>query len=266
MIAPGIPQELFNSNGSEKNEREFMRTRPIILLDDGGVMNDNRLRGEQWPPLVGEFFASRVGGTASAWADANRIVILRILEPANWLRRTQIASDYSSFEREYWLDWLKEMAQVVGVSLPPDEECIQLSRQAEDYVIPLVRSAFPGASETIQDLHTQGYTLHTASGESSVHLTHYLEGMGVRHCFGRLYGADLLNTFKEGPEYYRQLFADLQVAPADTLVVDDSPRALAWARSLGARTVLVGSAENVGCDTMGMSSLAELPELLQRIV
>jgi len=242
-----------------------MTTRPIILLDDGGVMNDNRLRGEQWPLLVGEFFAPRLGGTVAAWADANRIVIQDILEATNWLRRIQMCSDYSSFEREYWLDWLGAMAQLVGVSLPPDEECIQLARQAEDYVIPRVRSAFPGASEAIQHLHAEGYTLHTASGESSVHLTHYLEGMGVRHCFGRLYGADLLNTFKEGPEYHTRLFADLQIAPADALVVDDSPRALAWARSLGARTVLVGSAGAVVDGTMHIHSLAGLPALLQKI-
>ncbi len=38
-----------------------MAAKPVILLDDGGVMNDNRLRGEQWQRLVGEFFAPRLG-------------------------------------------------------------------------------------------------------------------------------------------------------------------------------------------------------------
>ncbi len=241
-----------------------MVARPIILLDNGGVMNDNQLCGEQWPPLVGEFFAPRLGGTVSAWADANRMVIQHILERANWLRRTQTSSDYASFQRRYWLDWLGGMAQLVGVSLPSDEECIQLSRQAEDYVTLRVRSAFPGVVEAIQYLHAQGYSLHTASGEASIHLAPCLEVMGVRHCFGQLYGADLLNTFKEGPEYYRQLFADLQVVPADTLVVDDRPDALAWARSFGARTVLVGPSAGVSSGTMCISSLAELPALLQQ--
>lgn len=245
-----------------------MTTRPIILLDNGGVMNDNWLCGEQWPPLVGEFFAPILGGTVSAWADANRIVFQRILEPANWLRRTQTSPNYVSFQCRYWLDWLGGMAQMVGVPLPSEEECIQLSRQAEDFVTLRVHSAFPGATEAIEHLHEQGYTLHTASGEPSTHLALCLEVMGVRYCFGQLYGADLLNTFKEGPEYYRQLFADLQVAPADTLVVDDRPAALAWARSFGARTVLVwsGSTENIGYDTICMGSLAELPALLQRII
>src|SRR5216684_183689 len=46
-----------------------------------------------------------------------------------------------------------------------------------------------------------GYALHTASGSCSLELAGYFEGLGVRRCFGRLYGADLIGTFKEGPEY-----------------------------------------------------------------
>jgi HAD superfamily hydrolase (TIGR01509 family) len=240
-----------------------MAQRAVILLDDGGVMNDNLVRGEQWPFLVGEFFAPRLGGTITAWAQANRIVSQHILAPANWLRRIQASTDYRRFEYVYWLDWLCGMGQIVGVSLPPEKECVQLAQQAENYVIPHVRSAFPGAVQAIEQLHKDGYTLHTASGESSVHLTHYLDGMGVRHCFGRLYGADLLNTFKEGTEYYTRLFADLQIVPGDALIVDDSPRALTWARSLGARTVLVaGGAEEADNGMMHIRSLAELPALL----
>ncbi|HEX4715512.1 MAG TPA: HAD-IA family hydrolase [Ktedonobacteraceae bacterium] len=243
-----------------------MRTRPVLLIDDGGVMNDNRLRGEQWPALVGEFFAPRLGGTLVAWAGANRTITAHIFEPENWRQRAlQAASDYSAFERAYWLDWLGGMCQLVGISCPPKEECIDLARQAEAYVIPRVRTACPGASETIRHLHTQGYTLHTASGESSIHLQGYLEGMGVRDCFGQLYGSDLLDTLKERPEYYTRLFANAQLDPTDALVIDDSPRALAWARELGATTVLI-SAEYKSMDGMYcIGSLAELPELLQWI-
>ena len=155
------------------------------------------------------------------------------------------------------------MAQLVGVLLPLEKECILLAQQAENYIIPRVHSAFPGASHAIQRLHIEGYILHTASAESSVHLTLYLEGMGVRHCFGRLYGSDLLNIFKEGPAYYARLFADLQIAPGEALIVDDSPRALAWARSLGAHTVLVGATGETDSRTLHINSVAELPALLQ---
>ncbi len=177
----------------------------------------------------------------------------------------QVFVGYASFEHAYWLDWLGGMCQHVGIALPPEEERIELARQAESYVIPLVNSAFPGASKAIRQLHENGYIIHTASAESSVHLTLYLEGMGVRDCFGQLYGADLLNIMKEGPEYYVRLFADLQLSPAEVLVVDDRPRVLAWARELGARTVLVGNGQEVNNDMLCIGSLTELPDLLHNL-
>lgn len=242
-----------------------MATQPTILIDDGGVMNDNQLRGEQWPPLVGEFFVPRLGGTPAAWAEANRSVVAHIFDPQNWQARVQSTTDYPGFERAYWLDWLGGMCQFVNVACPSEDACLELARQAESYVIQHVRSAFPGVSETIRRLHAQEYTLHTASGEPSFHLQGYLEGMDVRDCFGRLYGPDLLNTLKVGPAYYERLFADANLAPADALVVDDSPRALAWARELGARTVLVGSARTAMDGMLCIGSLAELPDMLRII-
>lgn len=243
-----------------------MATQPIILLDDGGVMNDNRLRGPQWQRLVGEFFTPRLGATSAAWAEANRVFSTQMFEPANWQARVQAASTYPDFERTYWLDWLGGMCQLVGITRPPEEECLELARQSETYITRRVKSAFPGVIEAIRHLHSQGYTLHTASGESSLHLRGYLEGMGVLACFGRLYGSDLLDTLKERPEYYERLFTDSGIAPADALIVDDSPRNLAWAREFGATTVLV-SAEHKSMDGMYcIGSLAELLELIQKIV
>src|SRR5437764_12943199 len=114
------------------------------------------------------------------------------------------------------------MCELVGAPVPPEEESLDLARRAAEYVIPRVRSALPGAIEAICTLHARGYTLHTASGEYSVELRAYLEAMGVRSCFGRCYGPDLINTLKEWPEYYARLFADAGVDPRTALVVDDN--------------------------------------------
>jgi HAD superfamily hydrolase (TIGR01509 family) len=245
-------------------EKVSMGAKPVILLDDGGVMNDNSLRGLQYQRLVGEFFAPWLGGELGAWAKANRICTASIFEPEAWRRRAQIAvQDYANFERTYWRDWLSGMCQLVGVEAPPEAECIKLACQGEIYITSRVQSAFPGAIEAIGELHIQGYTLHTASGESSLSLHGYLQAMGVREYFGRLYGSDLLQMLKNTPLYYERLFADAQVAPGEALIVDDSPRVLTWARDLGAMTVLV-NAERESVDGMRcIASLAELPELVQ---
>ena len=89
----------------------------------------------------------------------------------------------------------------------------------------------------------------------------------MRRCFGRLYGADLIGTFKEGPEYYARLFADAGVQPVEALAVDDSTDALDWAARLGARTVLVSSSPHPERGvTPRLGSLAELPAFLRQWV
>jgi HAD superfamily hydrolase (TIGR01509 family) len=236
----------------------------IVLLDDGGVMNDNELRQEQWYRLVGEFFVPILGGTHTAWADANRVVIKRLLEPATWAALLAAATDYASFERMYYRVWLGDMCALAGVPAPPETQRFELAAAADDFITRRVHSAYPGVVEAIRALRAQGYELHTASGESSATLAGYLDGMGIRDCFGRLYGPDLIDTFKDGPSYYERLIADLGVPPGNTLVVDDNPRALSWAAQAGAHTVLVGS-KPAANGVRQICSLAELPQIIHTI-
>ena len=162
---------------------------PAIFLDDGGVMNDNRLRGAQWYRMVAEFFVQRLGGAPEDWAEANARVMTRMLDAVAWQARLDASPDYASFDRRYHVDWLRWMCDLVGVPAPSDEECIALARDAYRSITPRVRAAFPGAVTAIRALHRRGYTLHTASGESSEDLDCYLRGMGVRGasvaCTGR---------------------------------------------------------------------------------
>jgi hypothetical protein len=174
---------------------------PIIFLDDGGVMNDNRVRGPQWQLLVGEYFPAILGGAPEAWAAANRTYMEGMFDPAQWEARLQAFIDYHSWDAAYQLDWINGMCEIVGVPAPPAETAIELAHQASAHTIARVRSAMPGAIDAILALHAAGHTLHTASGESSRELDGYLQGMDVRHCFGRLYGPDLINLHKTGPAY-----------------------------------------------------------------
>jgi HAD superfamily hydrolase (TIGR01509 family) len=240
--------------------------RPIIFLDDGGVMNDNNVRALQWQWLVGEYFVPLLGGSPEAWSRANRVVADRLFEPDAWRRRVRAAADYRSFDRDYQVEWLQGMCALVGIETPPEEECLYLARRAAAFITRRVQAAFPGVGDTIRAVHRQGYRLHTASGEASLDLEGYLQAMRVRDCFGRLYGPDLIQTLKEGSEYYERIFADLGIAAADALVVDDSPRATRWATQVGARTVLVGDSSLLRTGaTVQIGSLVELPALLQQL-
>jgi HAD superfamily hydrolase (TIGR01509 family) len=170
-----------------------------------------------------------------------------------WHAAARAAPDYRSFERHYQIDWVRWMCDLVGVFAPADEDCVGLGHAATRYIMPRVRAAFPGVVAAIQTLRQQGYVLHTASGASSGDLDGYLQGMGVRACFDRLYGPDLLDTFKDGPRFYERMFADASVAPQNALVVDDNATAVGWAAQVGANTVLLSAAPPATTHAHGVS-------------
>jgi hypothetical protein len=127
----------------------------VILLDDGGVLNDNEARGPQWQRLVGEYFAPRLGGAPAAWAEANRVVIERLMEAGGWDRLMRAAPSYAAYEADYYSRWLRDMCAEVGVPAPDEAECAAQGIAAEGYIIPRVRSAYPGAVEAIRALRAR---------------------------------------------------------------------------------------------------------------
>ena len=234
-----------------------------IFLDDGGVITDKQRRAAEFERLVGDCFVPLLGRTEAAWTRAHRTVVDRLADPLSMSVLT--AADFVGFYRAYQLRWVGGMCELLGLPTPPEEECLNLATRALTWITRRVHAALPGAVEAIRRLHRQGYTLHTSSGSCSLELAGYFEELGVRHCFGRLYGADLVNTFKAGPAYYARLFADAGVQPDGALVVDDSVEALDWAAGLGARTVLVGASPHPETGTTPqLTSLAELPACLRR--
>jgi HAD superfamily hydrolase (TIGR01509 family) len=227
---------------------------PIVFLDDGGVMSDNAMRPGPWQRLVGEFFVPRLGGSHWVWAEANRRVTATLFADFDAVLNED--RDFASFERRYNRLWLPPMCRWVGVAEPPDDEIDALCREATAWITRRVEAPQRGAPEAVRWLSEHDYRLFTASGEDSIALDGYLSAIGVREYFGeRVYGPDLLGVMKSGPWFYESLFAETGVDPADALVIDDSPKAIAWARGVGAEALHVGTE---------LSRLADLPEWLSR--
>jgi len=242
--------------------------RLILFLDDGGVMNDNRLRTPQWQRLLGEFFPPRLGGSAEGWAEANRVYTEGLwavneswLDYAAGLWR-QGGETYAGFQRQYHIEWLHGMCKLLDLPLPPEDEAVAMSQQATHFVTRRVRAALRGVVDAIRSLKRAGYTLHTASGESSFELDGYLTGMGVRDCFDRLYGPDLVDRLKDGPDYYRRILADVRIDPSTAVFIDDSPIVVEWIRAAGAQAVLVGPAAQTDGHSDAWLTLDSLADLL----
>ncbi|MGH2353995.1 MAG: hypothetical protein ACRDJN_20515, partial [Chloroflexota bacterium] len=117
-------------------------SRLAIFLDDGGVMNDNQLRGPQWQRLVGEFFPPLLGGVPEAWAQANRSVAERLWDEYTRTMRGRVDADYAAFWRENQIAWLRGMCELVGLPSPSEDESFDLAERATEYVTPRVRSTF----------------------------------------------------------------------------------------------------------------------------
>lgn len=245
--------------------------RLTLFVDDGGVMNDNRRRAPQWQRLLGEFFPPRLGGSAEDWAEANRVYTDGLWsDGGNWAdyalglwRRG--GESYAGFHRLYQVEWLDGMCRQLGLPTPPDDEAVSLSDQAVHFITRRVDAALPGVVEAIRALKDDGHTLQTASGESSLELDGYLTGMGVRECFDRLYGADLVDRLKVGSEYYHRILADSGVDPSAAVFVDNEPIVVDWIQAAGARAVLVSPAAPVTSHTapwLVIDSLADLPAAL----
>jgi HAD superfamily hydrolase (TIGR01509 family) len=224
-------------------------------------MNDNDLRASEWRRLLGEFFVPRLGGNADGWSEANRAVI------AAWWPRFLSHLETATDGVAGWLrvedrSWLLEMCARVGLEPPLESEIEDLVQASHRFVGERCRSAYPDVVPAIRSLARQGLALHTASGEDSAQLDSYLRGMGVRDLFGRLYGPELVDRWKNGPAYYAAIAADSGIDPAEAVVVDDSAEALGWAAASGFRPVHLDRSDTPGSPFERITSLVELPRLL----
>jgi phosphoglycolate phosphatase-like HAD superfamily hydrolase len=207
----------------------------VVFVDDGGVLNDNHARAPQWRRLLGEYFVPRLGGTPEAWAAANTGAFER-----SWSRFIEMVAHAGEsggvdrWVREERARWLSDMCEQVGVATPGDAESSGVA--ASIWVSERVKSEIPGAVDAVRQLAHSGLVLHTASGGLSWELDPYLRSMGIRQLFGRLYGPDLVDRYKNGPHYHAAILADSGSDPEHAAVVDDSAEARAWAGAVGMRS------------------------------
>jgi len=110
----------------------------------------------------------------------------------------------------------------------------------------------------LRRLRERGVALHVSSGDAHDELVTFLEQIGARDLFDRVYGSDLVNTWKFGPEYYRAVLADSRVDPERAAVIDDSPNAVSWARDRGMRAFLVERQGGEGFDNAVTRVISEI--------
>ena len=230
----------------------------ILFVDKGGVLVDNTALSVQWRRLIGEYLAPRLGGRDEEWGAANLPAFQR-----QWERFQQAAAaggpaDIRGFFAKDARRWLLDMCDGVGIERPSDGVADTIAAETVDYVKARLNIPVPRALDALRALRARGVVLHMASADAHDDLVEFLVRIGGRDLFDRVYGSDLVNTWKFGPDYYRAVLADSGVDPSGAAVVDDSPQALAWARECGLRGFLVERRDGEGFDDGVMRTFEEV--------
>jgi HAD superfamily hydrolase (TIGR01509 family) len=211
-----------------------------LFVDKGGVLVNNDTLSAQYRRLLGEFLAPRLGRTPDTWSAANVPAFERQL--SRW--KSAATASAGPADVAGWFNgdaraWLWDMCDEAGVPRPPAPEADRVARDALRYVREHLAIEVPRVIGMLRALRERGLRMHVASGDAHDDLVQYLETIGAADIFDRVYGADLVNTWKLGPAYYRAVLADSGVDPRHAFVIDDSPNAIAWAAECGLRGFLV---------------------------
>lgn len=238
-----------------------------VFLDDGGVMNDNRLRGIQWQKMIGEYFSPKYGGEPHQWAEANFEFIDDIVAEYNINLEEEKLQDYQEFHDNYISRWITSMFNHVGIQPPPKEKFKEIYFEVVDIITPNVKAAFPGVVDSIKILHNLGLKICTASAEHSKELRGYLRGMRIEKCFERFYGPDLVNFHKADETFYEVIFNDFGIEPKRTIIVDDKPRYLECAQNLGSNVIqaCLGDMDEPSFKYY-VKHMSEIPQVVEQVI
>ena len=206
-----------------------------VFLDFDDTLNDPFVLLGMYSDRIGALLAPQHGGEARDWAKAS-VETLIVLEQ-EYLDRFAAAprSGYCA-----WLDQVqgRSIEQIFRLmELPSPSNAQELARNLQFQALSACDATFPGAQQALAALAGAGCRMHMASGQESEYLRAALIGAKLAAFPQRLYGPDLIDCAKEGPEYYDCLFADIGMRPQDALIVDDQPTVIAWALQCGATVI-----------------------------
>jgi HAD superfamily hydrolase (TIGR01509 family) len=217
----------------------------------------------QWRRLIGDFLSRQLGGSAVTWGEANIPAFEKQVERWHAEMAKRGPADIRRFFAKDARLWFLDMCDAAGFARPADEEAERIAADTISYVKTHLDIHTPQKGlAALRALKRRGLVLHMASGDSHQDLVAFLEQIGARDLFDRVYGSDLVNTWKFGPEYYRAILRDSGAAAERAAVVDDSPKAIAWARMCGLRAFQVARGAGEEFDDAVARTLEQVAEAI----
>lgn len=240
---------------------------PILFFDFDDTLSEQAVFNLHYVRAIGQILSSRFGGEEAQWAQS-AIDMFVTLEAQYIERFREVPIGYNAWFKTMHTQAMQLLFSSMSMAVPPDAE--QLSKTTQQRALAECDATFPGTRDVIASLIETGYTLHMASGNDSEHLRFALEGTKLAPYFDRLYGPDLIDCAKEGPEFYVRIFQSLKIAPDRAIIIDNDPNAISWAIAVGAQAIQVDFLSYKQVPTASgalarIKNFAELPPLLAHI-
>jgi HAD superfamily hydrolase (TIGR01509 family) len=155
-----------------------------------------------------------------------------------------------------WADCEARIAELTGAPVPPALQADYEARR--DAAFRRALRPVPGVEAALDAL--DGTPTCVASSGDHAKMRFTLGHTGLLHRFeGRIFSATEVARGKPAPDLFLHAARSLGVAPADCVVVEDSPLGVAAARAAGMRALGFGVDADARFDDM-----RELPALLER--
>jgi FMN phosphatase YigB (HAD superfamily) len=208
-----------------------------LFIDFENTLCDMAAHREQFAGVLCRLLSEEFGGQRDQWHSAIR---------------HQLALSMGDYARKFtgdplagynaWVDQERVRATTgiftaMEVPLPTDEPVVKLAKRLQFDALTGCNSLLEGTESALKELFDQGVRTQLASAQESEYLLAALIGAGVESYTESKFGPDLVDCAKEGPEFYRRIFAACEIRPSQAIVVDDQAMCLDWAEEAGARVV-----------------------------
>jgi len=130
------------------------------------------------------------------------------------------------------------------------------------------RSILPDVMQFIDQARTRDMRLAVTSGSSRSWVEQHLQRLGLHHHFDVIRCADDVERPKPDPALHLAVVTALEVAPSETIAVEDSPRGIEAAKAAGLYCVSVPNAltRSLALDEADLALLSLATTTLDEIV
>ena len=159
---------------------------------------------------------------------------------------------------------------IIKDRLYPEEKIQEMMERKNGYYLEFIkeispRDLLPGAKELLEEIRAAG--LRNALGSASKNASEVIERLGIRSLFEAISDGHSVEHQKPAPDLFLHAASQLNLSPAECIVVEDAAAGIEAARAGGFRSVGLGPPERVGKADAIFPSLAgvRLEKLLTEI-